>query len=542
MAEKAEAAPDVPILVVDDRPQNRAALRAILSSPDYSIVEAASGPEALRLLLDGEFALILVDVRMPGMTGFEFAEVVKARPRTAGTPIVFVTAEAQNRGFAEQSYRLDAADFLVKPLEPAVVAAKVAVFAQLYRQRRELTRQAGLLAEAQSQEAELRLADLRLAGERRYHVLADAIPHIVWVARPDGALDYLNRRWFEFAGAPPVGGWAERIHPEDQARYDEAWEGARRSIQPFQLELRLRNSGGAWRWQLARAVPERNTAGSVTAWLGTFTDIEDRKRAEAERELQYQRALVAIRARDDFLSIASHELRTPLSALKLNLDLLLRNERRSGRTELSEEAVKRLLAANRQIDRLNRLISDLLDVARITSGTLTLQLEDLDLAQVAREAVARLDDEAARAGSAVMVRSQPVSGRWDRSRLEQVVTNLVANAIKFGGGRPVEVSIAPAGQRALLSVEDHGVGIAPEDQERIFERFERAVPPRAYGGLGLGLYIVRQIVAAHGGQVSLASRLGEGTKITVDLPRESAGAQAARAQGPPSPFPVRSLE
>lgn len=229
----------------------------------------------------------------------------------------------------------------------------------------------------------------------------------------------------------------------------------------------------------------------------------------------YRRAQEAVAARDEFLSIASHELKTPLTSLVLHTDSL----RAAARRGTLGQAAPKVELIRRSVDRLSRLVSSLLDISRISAGRLEVELEELDLVEVAREVVARFEDEAVRAGCTLLLQAEPVKGRWDRLRLDQVITNLLSNAVKYGRGKPVVVRVEPAGDRAILSVRDHGIGISQPDQRRIFQRFERAVSKRNYGGFGLGLWIVRQIVEALGGTVHVESAPGEGSMFTVDLAR-----------------------
>jgi signal transduction histidine kinase len=179
-----------------------------------------------------------------------------------------------------------------------------------------------------------------------------------------------------------------------------------------------------------------------------------------------------------------------------------------------------ITVGSRQVKRLSELVSDLLDVARIAGGRLRLVSEDMDLSTLAREIVARYESEAARVGSRLLLEAPPsVEGHWDRLRLEQVITNLVDNAIKYGAGKPVHLQLEADSDRVILRVKDEGIGIAPASLTRIFERFERAVSERHYGGLGLGLYITRTIVEAMGGSIQVESTLGAGATFTVVLPR-----------------------
>ena len=227
----------------------------------------------------------------------------------------------------------------------------------------------------------------------------------------------------------------------------------------------------------------------------------------------------AVRVRDDFLSIASHELRTPLTALQAHLQGQLRNLRRGEPIDPAQTAA-RLETAVRQTRRLGKLVNELLDVSRITAGRLQLEREEFDLAELAGELADRFREEAERAGSELRVHAPPgATGCWDRHRMEQVLTNLLANALKYGAGKPVDLEVLAAGATVLVRVRARGVGIAEEAQARIFGRFERAASERHYGGLGLGLYITREIVTAHGGEISVRSAPGEGSTFLVSLPR-----------------------
>jgi signal transduction histidine kinase/DNA-binding response OmpR family regulator len=246
----------------------------------------------------------------------------------------------------------------------------------------------------------------------------------------------------------------------------------------------------------------------------TAEELADRVAAALDNAALYKREQEAVRVRDDFLSIASHELRTPLTPLRLQTQVLRRLLSESGPPP-REKVMSSLDTLDRQTERLARLVSDLLDVSRITVGKLTLHREAIDLAELARDVVERY---APASRSPIGLQARSASGSWDRARLEQVATNLLANAIKYGEGKPIDVVVEPTDREALLVVRDRGIGIAPQDTERIFNRFERATSATAYGGLGLGLYIAQQIATAHGGKISVESTPGEGATFTVALP------------------------
>jgi signal transduction histidine kinase len=250
--------------------------------------------------------------------------------------------------------------------------------------------------------------------------------------------------------------------------------------------------------------------------LGLLADAFNTMLAEVER--RQREALEAIRVREEFLSVASHELKTPLTSLNLALESLRRLSQRGLLAADPVQVGRTLGMMGRGIDRLDGLIGSLLDVARLTRGKIQLELEEVDLAGIARGAVELNAGALAQAGCSVQLSAAgPVVGRWDRLRLEQVVTNLLSNAMKYGAGKPIEVVVEENGERALLAVRDYGLGISEAEQKRIFGAFERAVSDRHYGGLGLGLYIARQIVMAHGGSIRVESKPGLGSTFTVEL-------------------------
>jgi len=251
-------------------------------------------------------------------------------------------------------------------------------------------------------------------------------------------------------------------------------------------------------------------------------ELGRRAGSAVENARLYHEAQEAIRVRDEFLSIASHELNTPLTPLQLHLQRLQRTVSGGALVEAqsNEQVLRSVEQAQRQTRRLARLVRELLDISRIRLGRLELHPEPMDLGEVVRDVVERFADEQALPHAMPSLRVEgSAQGLWDRIRLEQVVANLLANALRYGQGKPVDLTVRAHDGEAFLQVKDRGVGIAPEARKRIFERFERA-SSRNFGGLGLGLYIVRQIVEAHGGIITVESELGVGSTFTVKLPRE----------------------
>ncbi|MFP2925604.1 ATP-binding protein [Pyxidicoccus sp. 3LG] len=254
--------------------------------------------------------------------------------------------------------------------------------------------------------------------------------------------------------------------------------------------------------------------------LTTAQDLARRAALLLDNACLYREARKSVLLRDEFLSIASHELKTPLTPLQLRLQVL-RRETQKGAVALPTPMVaSQLDVVQRQVAKLSALVNGLLDVSRISSGRLTLEREPMDLTELAREVVSRFSMTASQAGCAVSLHARDdMRGSWDRLRVDQVLTNLLTNALKYGAGKPVDLRLSGDEAHVRIVVEDSGIGIAPEHLTRIFERFGRAVSDRHYGGLGLGLYITRQIVESHGGEVRVESTPGQGSRFEVVLPR-----------------------
>jgi PAS domain S-box-containing protein len=268
------------LLLVDDREDNLLALEAILEPLGHRSVSVTSGSAALRQLLLDDFACILLDVQMPGLDGFELAELIKQRERSQHIPIIFVTALSKEERHVFRGYSAGAVDYIFKPIEPDILRSKVAVFVDLWQKGRQLQEQAEQIHEQE-------LAALEQASEERYRQLADAMPQIVWTSDADGAATYFNRRWFEYTGMDPAdagpNAWHLAVHPDDLPPAVSRREQTLRSGETFEIEYRFRDAAGGYRWHLGRAVPMRTADGSIEFWIGTATDIHDRKRIEDQQ-------------------------------------------------------------------------------------------------------------------------------------------------------------------------------------------------------------------------------------------------------------------
>jgi hypothetical protein len=386
------------------------------------------------------------------------------------------------------------------------------------------------LTEKKAAEEKLRMS------EEKYRLLVSAVKdYAIFLLDPDGRVATWNvgaQRLKGYAPEEIIGQHFSRFYPEEDIRARKPeWE-----LEEATLTGRLEDEG--WRirkdgtrfWASVVITPVRNDQGKLIGFSKVTRDMTDRRRLEEklrraneelDQRVQQRTAQLeeAVRARDEFMSIISHELRTPLTSLKLQVQTATRQLHRNNTEVFQERAVKFILGAGKQLDRLSRLIDDMLDVSRISMDRLAVEKAPFDLTELVRETLERFELECKNTGCTIELSDDgPVIIQGDRHRLDQVISNLMINAIKYGEGKPVKVAVRKAGEKALIEIQDQGIGIAVKDQDRIFDRFERAVSANAVSGMGLGLYISQKIVEAHLGRISVRSELGKGSTFTVKLP------------------------
>ncbi|PCR96011.1 hybrid sensor histidine kinase/response regulator [Pseudomonas fluorescens] len=396
------------LLIVDDLPENLLALEALIKREDRTVYKALSADEALSLLLQHEFAMAILDVQMPGMNGFELAELMRGTEKTKNIPIIFVSAAGRELNYAFKGYESGAVDFLHKPLDIHAVKSKVNVFVDLYRQSKAMKQQV------------------------------------------------------------------------------EALEQSRREQEALLQQLQ-----------------------------STQGELEQ-----------------AVRMRDDFMSIVAHEVRTPLNGLILETQLRKMHLARDNAAAFTLDKMHAMVDRDeRQIKSLIRLIEDMLDVSRIRTGKLSIRPSRFDLAQLVGNLLQNFAQQIEAAETEVsFTAAEPVEGQWDEFRIEQVVSNLLTNALRYGGKSPVQVRVYREGNEARVEVADQGIGISEENQKRIFQQFERVSAKTVVAGLGLGLFISEQIVAAHGGSIVVESKINEGALFRVCLPLQENGETNATSE------------
>lgn len=353
-------------------------------------------------------------------------------------------------------------------------------------------------------------------NEKLFNNYIETMPQIAYILNPQGKALYFNKRWYEYTGLPPSNkcDWdsKEIIHPDDYHQASKIWEKSNQDSSVFEVEYRLKRYDGQFVWHLGRATPVKNDYGTILYWIGTDTNIHEQKM----RDKKLKEALFT---RDQFLSVASHELKTPLTSLKLQSQMILRNLKVKKLIPL-ERFYQFAFQSDELVGRLNRLIDDMLDVSRIRTGKLGLNKESQEIGNIVREIVLRMEllFEELGVRAPIVMQTKELWGDWDRFRIEQVVTNLLNNAIRYGLGKSVDIEITDADHKAVVSIRDQGQGISQENQRRIFECFERAISSSESSGLGLGLFISQEIIEAHGGKIWVESKLGEGSTFFFSLP------------------------
>ena len=515
------------VLLVDDQPANLLALEAALDSLGVDMVRAVNGPQALQALEERDFAAVLLDVRMPGMDGFEVARQIRARARTRFTPILFVTAGDDPDEAMMSAYALGAVDFLSKPLRAEVLKAKVSVFVELYRSKEELRA-------LERRDFEQRLE----AKEERYRALFESIDEgfcVVKLQRDargevfDYRFEEANEAFAMHTGFEDAVG--KSIHELSPGHEDEWFQVYDRVARTGEATRFVQEAKAMKRWFDVYATRLGGPGSDLVAIL--FSDITQRLLAEQDMRRLNEELAQANRRKTEFLATLAHELRNPLAPLSNGLHLM---RMASTKPEVLEKTRQMM---ERQVQHMVHLVDDLLDVARISTGKVELRRSRIDLKDVVATAVetsASLIDSGGHTLS-VELPSQPLPMEADATRIAQVVSNLLNNAAKYTpqGGRIVLRAWAE-GEQAVLAVTDTGVGIEPDALSKVFEMFAQ-VPSdtgKPQGGLGIGLSLVQSLVALHGGSVSAASAgAGRGSTFTIRLPL-AAGAQATPGASPAS--------
>lgn len=481
------------ILIVDDRPENILSLSSILKLHSFAVDTASGGEEALKKTLKGDYSLIILDVQMPGMDGFEVAEFLSGNNSTRDIPIIFLSAVNTEKKFITKGYSSGAIDYIIKPIDPDILILKVKTLNKLYEQKRELN-----IAQQKLQaEVEFRKKAQQQLAEKAHELnsILASIPQVAFTATADGKVDFVNDHWYAYSISITA---FPQTHPDD-FNFTTCWHLLLKEEKMVEKEIRIAKIGSNdFKYHLLRIVPvmENN---KLVKWVGTFTDIDEQKKA--------------IKNKDEFLGMVSHELKTPLTTISGYVQLLDAVLDDSENRQFAKKAMG-------QVSKLDRLVNDLLDMSGLENGKLSFELIPLSFETLLGNTLEML--RLINPGS-IIIHQNPVSAMVNANafRIEQVMINFVSNAIKYSPkNKPVEIITKITGDnRVYFGVRDQGIGIAPAAQASVFNKFYRVPESSNYAqGLGIGLYICSQILNMHHATYGVESEEGKGSLFYFSLP------------------------
>ncbi|MDH5033582.1 MULTISPECIES: hybrid sensor histidine kinase/response regulator [Chryseobacterium] len=488
------------ILIVDDNQSNLYSLQKLLESKDFQVETANSGEEALAKALKNDYALIILDVQMPDMDGFEVAETLADYSKTKEVPIIFLSAVNTDKKFITKGYASGAKDYVTKPVDPEILLLKVKTFYNLQEQNIAMKKaQQNLELEVKGR----RESQVTMKSQiDHFHLMLESLPQIAFTLNEAGTVDFVNGKWYEYSDSEQN---FPEIYPDDPDITEE-FERCRKKGKALELEVRIKNVvSGNYRYHLLRVTPVYDE-GRIKNWVGTFTDIDDQKKVEKEK--------------DEFLSIASHELKTPLTSIKAYVQLLER------KLKLDKESSEAGFVAKvqGQIEKLNTLITDLLDVSKIENGKLKINKKPVNLENLINNAIETIiqthdqrEVKIERHGT-----KPDILIPLDEIRIEQVLINFLTNAIKYSPDNNqviVTTFVDEEAEEVRVNVTDFGIGIPDFKQDAVFKKFYRVEESSLqFQGMGIGLFICSEIIKQHHGSVGVSSIVDEGSTFYFTLP------------------------
>ena len=560
----------VEILLVDDRPENLLALEAILEPLNQTLIRAHSGDEALRKLLLHDFAVILLDVQMPGINGFETARLIKSRERTRYIPIIFLTAISKDEEYVFQGYSVGAVDYLFKPFQPDILRSKVSVFVDLYLKQKQLSEQQVLLRASEVRELELKHKLEITESEARFSEIVGSAMDAIIVFDTDGQISLFNAAAERMFGIPAgdaiehdmrilfpdalrqktlddicqVSAVLEDGATATSAEHILSFTGLRASGEQFPIEATascLDVRGKRTYTLIVRDISERKRAeaelkAQAESLAKAMTELKALNDELADRQAELERAMAA---RSRFYASMSHELRTPINAVLGYSTLLLENIY----GPLNEKQAEGITRTHKAAKHLLELVNDVLDLSKIEAGKIDLRLQPVYFPALIEDLFVTVRPLADQFGSELTLEhgGEPSKVISDPRRLRQILLNLLSNAIKFGKGKPIRVASQPREDGGIvIEVTDQGEGIAPADQEKIFDEFVQLGKSQLTEGTGLGLPISRRLAEMMHGDLEVTSEIGKGSTFRLSLPASS-DAPAPRAPKRSEPSDVEHI-
>jgi signal transduction histidine kinase len=519
---------DINILIVDDKPENILPLKKLLSVHDYNVDAADSGEDALKKILKKSYALIILDVQMPGMDGFEVAEAISGYSKARDIPVIFLSAVNTEKRFIAKGYNSGAIDYLTKPVDPDILLLKVQNFCRLYKQTRELNE----MHRALKEEVEIRKEAQNALNEKLLQLRStlQSMPQIAFTLTSNGDIEFVNDQWREYTQNDFT---FPELHPDDEPA---GWYKAVQEGRPYTKELRLKNPlTGEYRYHLLRMLPVVHEA-QIKNWVGTFTDIHEQKEineileekiVERTKELQQSNAALeeSNKELEQFAYVTSHDLKEPLRKIQVFASMI-RDRIKNGGTEEVISYAERVAGSSK---RLSNLINDLLRYSRLSGAD---EFYKTDINKLINAILEDLEFSIKESGIQVKIGKIPeleiIPGQ-----IQQLFQNLISNAIKFSRNdiKPVvsvEASLikekkidseeAEDGKFCRIVIKDNGIGFDQKYADKIFIIFQRLNTYDKYEGTGIGLAIVRKIIERHRGLIAAYSKEGEGAMFTIVLP------------------------
>jgi signal transduction histidine kinase/DNA-binding response OmpR family regulator len=517
------------ILIVDDRPENIFSLKSILELHDFKVDTADSGELALKKILRNSYSLIILDIQMPGMDGFEVAEAISGFSKAKDTPIIFLSAVNKDKAFVTKGYSSGGVDYVTKPVDPDILLLKVKTFYKLSEQRRELMRaQDSLRKEVEAR----KLAQSELKQRMtELHSVLESLPQIAFTVHKDGQIEYVNEQWYSYSDHAET---LPRMHPDDHVVHEE-WKDAFSAGTEFIREVRMKKNGSDdYRYYLLKVTPVIQN-NSLIKWVGTFTDIHrqkvvseelEQKVNERTRELSEKNEELETRNHElqQFAWVASHDLKEPLRKIQ-TFNSLISEKYMSG----NKDALPYLERSIRSSQRMLNLIDNLLQYSRLSVAAL---FEPINLYTFLRDIITDLELSISDKRATINLGDMPVV-EGIPGQLRQVFQNLISNALKFSregvppvvhihaelvADKSIDSPADPNGHFCRITVSDNGIGFDEKYLDRIFVIFQRLHTREKYEGTGIGLAITKKIIDKHNGIITASSSENQGSTFIMVLP------------------------
>ncbi len=530
----------VKVLVVDDRPDGLLAIKAVLDSPEYHLIEASSGQQAISCLLQHDIALILLDVQMPVMNGFEAAAFIKQNDNWKNIPIIFLTAINKEVAHIYRGYECGAVDYLFKPFDPWILKSKVAVFVELFRKSRKILEQAQLLQAAERREREQQVAELEIESLRRYRNLTNAVPHIIWKGKADGNLNFFNQIWCDYTGLTMEqskgDGWKAALNPADKEIFFSFWHEAVEGVMPFELECRMVRYDGISRWHLIRGTVEKLKAGEEPEWIWTCTDIHDRKCAEEKLQHAHEELEQKVQERTLELSLTNRalhlEMAERMSAQKEILEISEKEQKRIGQ-DLHDGLAQQLAGISFKIkilqQKLNRktleeaedayeilslIIKSISETKRMARGFYPIELERHGLFHAFKELAINTEKMYNIVCECRWDSSLKIENLNTESHLYRIAQEAIHNALKHGKAKRIQIIMQKKFDLAVLSIQNDGHAISH-------------IPPSMFG---MGMRTMEYRSKMIGASLTIERAPEGGTAVSLSFPIPENQAEQGRSE------------